>query len=234
MRRLTLIIVLLAILSIALHANPNTTTTEDEIKIVLLPAANHQVRALVSMDRESILFLDTFELPKSSVQSGDVRSFFLHKDMVIETISLNGLELALYKTINVQASSFEPRMRLQPLVDINMMSQVYSFEFPKLDAYPETLEIKINYYLPFTNFKEVQGEPSQLITLRGENYWYPRSITEGSTVKVQVSTPQNFEVLVNEIVIGAEVQNRRKTHLITFEDRSTAPASITFIRKQLN
>ncbi len=232
MRQIYIVIALLAVLSLSLFAN--TAPAEEDLKIVMMPAVDHQVRALVSLDRQSILFMNSFEIPKAAVQSGEVRSFFLHKDMVIESITINGLDVPLFKVINLQANNFEPRLRLQALVDVTKMSSVYSFTFPKLDAYPENLEVKINYYLPFEAFRTYEPENSELITLRGENYWYPRSNDAGGKVNFHVSTPQNFDVLVNDIVMGSEERNRRKAHQLSFQDKSKAPASITFIHKKLN
>lgn len=219
---------LIAVLLCTVFAEEAQKLNMDKQKLRMLPTEQHNIRALISNERDCILFVNEFTVASQDVNSGELISFFLNKDMKIDALFMADQGMALYKIENIKAEYFQPRLRLQQLVDISELSQVYSFYVPQLSSMPDTLRFRLSYNIPLCDAIKYSKNEDKSITFAGDNFWYPRHIYKDHRVSLQVSSPQGHRIFINDIELERESRAVRLSHQIVFIDRNEQPASITF------
>lgn len=233
MRKIFVMIALILVLLQVVNAKDKSIEKldMDKMKFLLIPAQKHCVNVIVSSERACIYFSDEFEVSKSDVNSEDTRSFFLNRDMRVESALLNGKALPLYRIENIKAEYFQPRLRLQSLIEIAKMSNVYSISIPDLTDVPDTLRFKLEYSIPLCDSMVYALSEDGGLDLRGENFWYPRNIYTDEAVELRVSSPKDYIIEVNDIELDHQIQNLRRAHYLRFKDKKDSPASLRILQK---
>ncbi len=233
MHKIFLTIVIIGLLFAALLAKQDNSMKIDldNTKLLLMPSRQHDINTVLSTSRESIMFADEISIFKTDVQSGEARAFFLNKDMIVEGATINGEQYPIVKIEHLRAEHFQPRLRLQALIDITQMSHVYCLPIPDLQSMPDTLKIRVNYYLPLDLTAKHSQIDDSSITLRGENFWYPRNVYQDERVRVRISTPSEHRIFINDVQLGYDINNYRKIHTLLFTDSFTKPANVRFLRQ---
>jgi len=204
----------------------------DTLQFVLIPAVRHDVTVIISDLFDMILFTDEITVPKSALRTGESRSYFVNKDMNMEFFRINGVDQSLKLTRHIKAHQFSPRLRLQSLIEVSELSQMYSFIVPDITEFDDMVTIQIKYNLPLTDTLKYVILGDDFLKLIGCNFWYPRHLTQDEDVNLTIHTPPNRIVMVNNMELGFDLQSGMRVHRLRFRDKYREPADIKFITKR--
>ncbi len=233
MKKLSFILAMLLALFTGLWSQTSTDQVidSDTLQFVLIPAVRHDVTIIISEFFNRIVFSDVITVPKRALRTGESRSYFLNKDMKMEYFSINGVDQSLILVRNIKADQFNPRLRLQSVIEVNELSQMYSFIVPDTKDYDDMVEIQIKYNLPLSDdMKYVIHSPSSL-EMKGCNFWYPRHLNRNDDVNLTIHTPPNRVVMVNNMELGFDHQSGMRVHRLRFIDKYTEPADLEIVIK---
>lgn len=233
MKKLFYLLMMLIALSSGLWSQPKATEVinPDTLQFVLIPAVRHDVTIIVSEFFDKIVFSDIITVPKRALRSGESRSYFLNKDMKMEYFRINGVDQSLNLTRNLKADQFNPRLRLQSLIEINELSQMYSFVVPDLSGSEDMVSIQLKYNLTLSDTLKYVILGNGTVEMKGCNFWYPRHINQNDDISVTIHTPLNRIVKINNMEMSGDLQSGMLVHRMRFNDKFTEPADIKFIRK---
>jgi len=224
-------LVAMLLLGISLSAQQTPELILEDVKFNLIPSTQHEVYALYSTERKRIYFSDDFLIYKKDINTDEIRSFFLNKDLMLESMSLNGKDQPVYYNENIRTENFDPRLRLQALIDVSQYAQVYSIFVPDVNTLTDTIKVKLKYYLALDDKMKFTEDTPEFTKLRGQNFWYPRNIVADESVSLKVSTPLHFRIEIKDVEIGYKVENKRRINQIRFTDKNEAPVDLTFVKE---
>lgn len=233
MRRIILLL-LLSVMAVSVFGAKDKNTQKldmDKMRLVLIPVAEHNVRLIVSSERNAILFSDEFTLNKADLQADEMRAFFLHKEMLIESLHFDREELGVNKIQYAQADHFVPRLRLQSFIDASKQASVYAFQIPNLEKYGEQITVRVIYYLNDAYAGDIEEDTEPGMMLLGEACWYPRNITSDQTAAFRASLSKKYRLKMNEIELGFDFQNYRRVFIHSFSDSFSSPVSLRIIKE---
>ncbi|MDD2331091.1 MAG: hypothetical protein PHI68_00405 [Candidatus Cloacimonetes bacterium] len=203
----------------------------DNMKLSQLPAIDHDINVLVSKERNRIYFSDEFKVLKSDLATQDLKIFFLNRDLIVDKMSVNGVDYPINLIENLRPEHFNPPLRLQTMVNATQFSNVYSIFVPDNLALPDTVNLKLKYILATDKEFQYSEQEESHIRLRGQNFWYPRNLHKDESVILKVSASSKHKVEIQGVELGYELANFRRISRLSFLDKSNQPADFKLIEE---
>lgn len=201
----------------------------DTIRFTLLDAAEYDLDMFYSTDLGRLFMQVDFDIPKSELNPKLYYGVFLEQHSYIQSVTVSGFYEGNYLVQNLDANHFEPVLPKPELLYADSPARFYGINLNHYADYPETAHFRIWYYTEVPAF--TLNDRQQLSTgLRGDQFWYPRSLKRNNTVRLTLTTTPYLTLLVGNSYAAKTDEQYTRIHKETFIETAEQPVSFALIR----
>ncbi|MFO7660423.1 MAG: hypothetical protein R6V77_05885 [Candidatus Cloacimonadaceae bacterium] len=234
MKKLIIVIIVILLFSLGSvwgKAVKPTSEPQDTTSLKLFDTIGHKLQINCTNLGKRIYFIDDIVINKADVEEGKL-SFMLNKDFIISDVTINNVSIPIRKFRNVNSKGFFPNIDPEQFKLLNKNISIYEFVLDDLTEAPEQIEIRLKYHLADNATNRVYRKFGNQLTLRGNEFWYPRNLNKDDNVLLTVKTTDQISFSLNaKAVEYTRPSKRLKEYRTSFIDKQKEPALIIFTKK---
>lgn len=200
----------------------------------LLEADSYTLDMHYSSALERLIVGIQFSLPKAELDPSKVWGMFIHRNAVINSISVSGEYEQPGFWANLTANDFQPLLPIPGLLAKDAQAVFFNLSLENYASYADSVQFEIWYTLSTPPFAE--GEQSVLSTgFEASQFWYPRRLSGPSRLNIRLSTAPDINLLLGGSYAPHSSGRYSWDHEIVISENPEQPVSLVLIKnKQLN
>jgi len=234
MKKLTIVLIVVLLFNFGAlsgKAKKPSSAAQDTTSLRLFDTIGHKLQINCTNLGRRIYFIDDIILNKADVQAGKI-SFLLNRDFIISDVIINDVAIPIRKFRNVNSKGFDPNLDPEYFKAIDKNISIYEFVLDDLTNAPEQFGVRIKYHLIDRETNNVYRKFGDKLIMRGDEFWYPRSLNKDDNVLLTVKTTDQISFSLNAKAVDYTRPTKRlKEYKTSFIDKKDEPALIIFTKK---
>lgn len=191
------------------------------------PAKELNLELRFSAELQRLYFQVNAIADKASVDESALVGFFLPEAARIQAMQIDNkpVRFRIYRNL-----TFSPPLEDEDILADDSPVRYCVIPMDNYSQFPDQVEIRIDYFLDMPAF-EANAFGQECTSLSPEQFWYPRSLSQGTDISLKLITTPYFRLSLGEALIPCKDHDYRREHITKFKDNPNKPLSLTITKE---